>query len=94
MLFLGIHVFGIHVFGIHVFSIHDKSDMARPPPNGSRPAHGRRSPSPVRRSLVDEGGRYQQIIDVEDIARVLSSILGIGHRRSKRLPDWIRGSCL
>ena len=65
--------------------------MARPPPNGSRPAHGRRPPSFVRRSFVDEGGRYPQIVDIEDIARVLCPILGIRHRRSERFPDRIRG---
>ena len=65
--------------------------MTRPPPKGSSSAHGRSSPSAVGRSLIDERGRYPQIIDIEDIARVLRPILGIRHRRLERFPDRIRG---
>jgi hypothetical protein len=71
--------------------IHDNGDMARPPSKGSSSAHGRGSPSAVGRSLIDGHGRYPQIIDIKDIARVLRPILGIRHRRSERFPDRIRG---
>jgi hypothetical protein len=48
----------------------------------------------VGRSLIDEGGRYPQIVDIENIARVLRPILGIRHSRSKCFPDRIRGGFL